>query len=275
MIVCEPCGGTDFAVTQYQDVFGLGVSLIRCTHCGTFRYDTIPVEGADAEAFCNSQAMWDSIERDYRNGAANNPDPSRSEEFRTAREDYYRWMLWRVGWVLGRQIESLYEVGTAYGALLDVARSLSIQELGGCDINRRGAELARERGLPAEGVAWQKAIVNRRYDSIIMLDYIEHTLTPRADLEKAVTHLKDDGVLLLKTFVHEWHEAQELVLTREEFSKAYDHKHGYFNPYCHHWHFTKASLLQLFDHVGLLPVSVEDDHVWGQVTIYARLRTPQ
>lgn len=270
-IICEPCGCTEFKPTKYRDVYGLGTDLVECRGCGTCRYNVIPPEGADAEAFCNSQAAHDSIDRDYRNGASNNPDPARREEYIAFRETYYRHMLWQIGWLLKTRIESIYEIGTAYGDFLVAAQALGVPRIGGCDINRRGAELATERlGSKVDGCAWQKSPVAGRYDSIVMLDYIEHTLTPYADLLKARFHLCPDGILLLKTFLHEWHEGQELVLTRDEFSKGYNHKRGYFDPYCHHWHFTRHSLLQLLERSGFVPLHVSYEDAWGQITIYAQ-----
>lgn len=273
MIVCEPCGGTRFEPTQYQNVYGMA-SLVRCMTCGTCRYDK---PQADPRHYYNSPGAYADAERSYIHGAANNPDPLCRWKYERVHRDIYRHMIHNIGWILQRRIDNLYEAACGWGEFLEIAQIVGIRELGGCELNRRLVELAGNHvGVPVEWAPWQEAQVPGDRESIVMLDYLEHTLTPYADLCKAREHLSPDGVLLLKTFLHEWHEGRDLDLSEDAWYRisldpySRNETAGYFNPFEHPWHFTEPSLFRLLDGARLDIALIERDAGYGQITIYAR-----
>jgi len=107
------------------------------------------------------------------------------------------------------------------------------------------------------------------FDAVVALDVIEHTETPREDLERAARILRPGGALLLKTFYDEWHEGRELAIVSAE---GWQLPHGYFDPVCHINHFTEPVLRRLIEQSGFDVAEWDRDEVNGLVTVYARRR---
>lgn len=272
--VCEPCGGTAFEATPHRNVFGLGADLIRCTSCGAKCYDRLVRTQAEINDSPAAHALADRV---ACMGSMTNTDPAAAVTERAGVALYYAELLRQLRAWCGGTLHALYEVGFNVGDFLLAARDAGVGQLAGCEPNRRGVAIAAER-MPT---AWlhhaflAEAPMLRGFDAVAMLDVVEHTDTPRGDLERAAALLRTGGVMLLKTFYDDWHATKPLLDT----SSAHGIKHwgdlergGYFGPAGHLWHFDQDVLRALIDRSGFDVVNWIVDATWGQVTVFARKR---
>lgn len=264
--VCESCGSTAFEPTKHVNVFGQGTNLIRCTSCGLKFYDRpCPIVPA---VFYASGAYDDYVRREQECGSPCNSDPATADVYRRCADSLYR-KLWSE---LGARVTLLarvFEVGCGSGRFLALGREKGA-ECWGCDINAMNAEIACRSGAHVVAGFFGVVDVPRELDAVIMLDVIEHTPTPRADLERAFEHTRRGGGLLLKTFYDEWHETLEgFDLGPQEGVVIRGRKSGYFSPAAHPYHFDAPVLRALVERVGYRIEHQSLEAIHGQVTLIA------
>lgn len=267
--VCEACGGTRLEPTKYQNVMGTGADLVRCTGCGAKFYDRVVVQ--TPEEFYDAWPAHDWLQKDEDYGSVFNKDPSVAYVFKDAAIALYNEIIRKLR-SLTDPIDTLYDVGAGTGRFLGTARDNGIRNVLGCEPNSRGVALARGRYKidTVEQAFFRDAInVPAAADAFAMLDMIEHTATPRADLLRVRDHLRPGGVVVVKTFYDEWHEGRELDLT----AQGWNRPHGFFGPPAHLWHFDRAVLMVLLLRCGLRTQLVEMDEGNGLVTVYATKAT--
>lgn len=270
--VCEPCG-SPYAdpVLGREDVLGFGVGMIRCWECGAKRYSRAV---RSAKEVNDGDAAHFLAERTAMMGAMDNNDASRAEEFRSHIRGYYLGLVERLRTAAGRTSGNfaLYEVGFNVGDFLLAAEASGVAKLGGCEPNGRGVAIARAR-LQLPGARLSHAFFSDaptflpEWDAVAMLDVLEHTEEPRGDLERARALLRPGGVVLVKTFLDEFHDGLTVPSDRSaygNFAAA-----GYHDPLGHLWHFDRVSLRRLVERVGLRLIFWEEDAAWGQVTLLA------
>ena len=263
---CALCGGEEFWPTRFRDLFGTGANLQECVACGFRQYDRVLITAAE---FNDSDGAHQMLDASFRCGALNNRDPAKTEFYRAAHRSYYQGMLARLRAVAGEPFAALYEVGVGLGEFLGLAAADGLR-VRGCEMNRRGVELAHEHfGVAVDFGAFQGVEAAGPFDAVVALDVIEHTETPREDLERAARILRPGGALLLKTFYDEWHEGRELAIVSAE---GWQLPHGYFDPVCHINHFTEPVLRRLIEQSGFDVAEWDRDEVNGLVTVYARRR---
>lgn len=159
--------------------------------------------------------------------------------------------------------KSLFELGTSVGwfaqAALARAKEWGGLRYGGVDANVFSAREARERfGLNVQGTTFSKYEISPReigfYDLVAGFDFLEHTYTPRTDLEKLRTMTRAGGVLVIKTFVDD-----------------NDPKGTYVHPVFHHYHFTLKTLREVIERAGWKIVGFDSDSEWvySQVSVTA------
>lgn len=92
------------------------------------------------------------------------------------------------------------DVGAASGLLVSEAERAGMQAVG-VEPSRSLAELARrEQGVAVhQGVLPHPELEGRRFDVVFLVDVIEHVVDPIDLLDRCVSQLADDGVLLLVT----------------------------------------------------------------------------
>lgn len=94
---------------------------------------------------------------------------------------------------------TLLDLGCGPGIFSGVARSRGWRTVG-LDINPQSVAHCRERGLETIcDVFPSAALADRRFDVIVMNDFIEHLTDPAAALEAAKGLLAPDGVLFITT----------------------------------------------------------------------------
>lgn len=277
--VCESCGGTRFASTRHVNVFGCGASLVRCAGCGLKFYDRLPVQ--DFWDHHNTIAYDELADATVRCGSMCNRDPAQAEYYRATTAAYYGRCVDRLREVAGGRLQALYEMGFGSGEFLLAAEGRGVMGLAGCDASRRNVALAHER-IPAARVehgffADVPRPPDGSQDAVVMLDCIEHTTTPRGDLERAFALLRPGGALLVKTFYDEWHDtlpnldlspARMANRTAESVVQAGVGVTGYFSPVAHPHHFDEPVLLALIERVGFRVATTERTPSCGQITVW-------
>lgn len=82
----------------------------------------------------------------------------------------------------------------------------------------------------------------KSFDIITMLDVFEHLKDPKKDLQKLVTFLKDDGIILIATGD-----------TNSVFAKAAGRRWTFYNPPQHLFFFDQSTLTTVLTRTGLKP----------------------
>jgi 2-polyprenyl-3-methyl-5-hydroxy-6-metoxy-1,4-benzoquinol methylase len=91
------------------------------------------------------------------------------------------------------------DVGCAGGFFVDEARRAG-WEASGIDVSAAMVEWGQaELGAPVVLGSFASAEDLPQFDAVTMWDYIEHSIDPRSDLDKAREHLGSGGVLALST----------------------------------------------------------------------------
>ena len=153
----------------------------------------------------------------------------------------------------------LFDCGTGCAAWLKVFKDYGL-EVAGSDLNPSAEWFAQKfweidvRIKPTTEVHLADKV-----DLVSMMDYIEHTYTPRQDLEWALENLEPGGLLFLKTFYMDSpiHKRED-----DEF-RMYAHEH--FN------YFTEEVLVELIKDVGFQELTVRKD----DLIIYITGRKPR
>ncbi len=156
--------------------------------------------------------------------------------------------------LLGREPLALYEIASSIGRLLSVAKEYyPACRLAGCEPNVHAARYCIEDfGIPdiAPTLFRDAPAVPESFDVVIGWNYIEHTYTPKEDIQKAFAMLRSGGVLMLRTF-------------HEEGNQADGYQSG---PIAHQYHFFQDVLMDMVRECGFVPtieVTGRDFFVYG------------
>jgi SAM-dependent methyltransferase len=96
-------------------------------------------------------------------------------------------------------IKSLFDVGCGAGAFMKVARDHGLH-VEGCDLHDYLVEWCNDAWrIPTYLGPTIDLELDQRFDAVSMIDYLEHTYTPREDLKWAFEHMNPGGALLLRT----------------------------------------------------------------------------
>jgi SAM-dependent methyltransferase len=178
-----------------------------------------------------------------------NDDPEKQVQFL---KSFYSRYLKKCAELLGHDPVSLYEIGSNVGWLLAAARErYPAIILGGCEPNPFASEICEKHtGVKSEPALFQDAAPIGLYDLVVGWNVIEHTYTPKEDIEKAFRILKPGGVLMMRTFHEEGNED------------------GYqTGPIAHQYHFFQNTLLRMFEKAGFeatKEVTGRDFFVYGR-----------
>jgi SAM-dependent methyltransferase len=116
------------------------------------------------------------------------------EPMRSVFEEYMR----RIALLIPpAQHASLLDVGAATGFFIRIARDAGFA-VSGVEISDYAAARARAQGLDVR-TGTLADMPQSSYDVVTMLDVIEHTQDPRAELERAAALLKKGGLLVINT----------------------------------------------------------------------------
>ena len=134
----------------------------------------------------------------------------------------------------------LLDIGCAAGFFLDEARNRG-WHVHGVEFSPEMARFAKERlALDVDNAAFADAELGaRRFDVITMWDYIEHSVDPHGDVERAWGLLEPRGLLAISTG-----DAASVV------ARLSGRRWHLLTPRHHNFFFTRASLLRLMRGVG-------------------------
>jgi 2-polyprenyl-3-methyl-5-hydroxy-6-metoxy-1,4-benzoquinol methylase len=134
----------------------------------------------------------------------------------------------------------LLDVGSAAGFFMDEARSAGWQ-VQGIDVSSDMSTWGRENlGLEiATGLFQQADYAAGSFDAVTMWDYIEHSIDPTLDFEKAAHVLRPGGVLMLSTG-----DAASLV------ARISGRRWHLLTPRHHNFFFTVATLRRYLEQSG-------------------------
>lgn len=92
---------------------------------------------------------------------------------------------------------ALLDVGCGSGEYLRRMAFLEPSRTDGIDFNHRAVELARSKGVDCyQGLFTDFPAEDGTYDAVFMNNYLEHTLHPHLEVEKALRVLKPGGALI-------------------------------------------------------------------------------
>jgi len=169
-----------------------GYDIVRCPSCGlVFRAD-LPSE-EELTALYDAHYFHDHPEAADRHGYA---DYLRDAPLHRTNARRRLRLLAAHDARRGR----LLDVGTAAGFFVDEARRAGWDALG-VDVSPAMVELGRSHlGVSLIRSAFTRAEISPpSFDAITMWDYIEHSIEPRRDLERAQALLRPSGILALST----------------------------------------------------------------------------
>lgn len=119
----------------------------------------------------------------------------------------------------------------------------------GNEINSYSCNKLAEQGFTVYNSTTTKLSVNKKYDIITVLDYIEHTYNPFDDLIKINTMLNDNGILFLKTL---YLGSKEHILSGEKW-KLFGMGHFYY--------YFIDILMIMIEHAGFTIIDVKTTNI--------------
>jgi len=176
-VACAVCGGTESVRLFEKD----GFPIVRCRGCGLVYVNPRLTQSALA-------ALYEGQEI----------SPA-AYYVRTERQDELSFAQRLALIERFRAPGTLLDLGCGPGTFSAVARSRGWRPLG-LDVNPQSVAHCRERGIEAIcDVFPSPALGGRRFDVVVMNDFLEHMPDPGAALAEARRLLADDGVLFLTT----------------------------------------------------------------------------
>jgi SAM-dependent methyltransferase len=168
-----------------------GHPIVRCPSCGLLFRGDLPTDEELAAIYGNAYFQAGT----HGTGGEGYPDYLADEELHRRNARRRLDLIGGVG-VDGR----LLDVGCAAGFFLDEASARGF-DVTGVELSESMGRHAREQlGLPVvQGSFLDAELPEGPYDCITMWDYIEHSVDPGADLDRARSLLRGGGLLALST----------------------------------------------------------------------------
>lgn len=238
---CNMCGGNKNTIIQ-DDVQGKKTNKVECCDCNLIFFSPRPTwEEVKQTIYSNVKVLMDEANNYFEKGVMLG-DVADPEAHKKALVNWYTVIFEQIKNVYGRNPNSILEIGCSVGWFLETCARNGIDrnELYGLDINKYAAKVANDKmGLPNVAYGdFKETDYNRKFDWVVMFDYIEHTYYPSEDVEKAYNLLNDDGVFVMKTFLEEL-----------------DPKSTMLCPPCHAYHFYGDVLYKLLRKKGFKVLS--------------------
>lgn len=191
-VPCNFCGSQEsriylFVSKDEKTFYGHDFNLVECLNCGLVRADPRPTFESWLPRYMKiSSSMKKITERKLKREQVAQIHRSRVERLLKLRKD----------------AKTLFDIGTGGGTVLTEAQKLGLK-VAGNDINGYAVKRLKDLGIEAFNLPTNRLnqVIERerRFDFIVMFDYIEHTYTPFDDLKWARHHITNYGLLSLST----------------------------------------------------------------------------
>lgn len=185
---CEFCGSTlatpsfsSFVPNWYAN---RPLRLVRCEECELIRASPRP----------NARDLY----KNYMRGSDKAREITMRKRERRNIDLHHRRALEKAISFAKRKVERVFDVGCGAGTLMIQARALGL-EAEGNDLNRAAIEELQSMGFKAHLAFTKDLVIDKKFDVVMNLDYLEHSYTPMRDLRLNFDMLNEGGVLYLKT----------------------------------------------------------------------------
>ncbi len=233
-LFCPSCG----ALTAHRQPYRKwGFPIRACTGCG-LGSTTLPAGFSTASIYDHGYFQGQRADgyADYAGSAA------------VLRREFSR-VVERLG---HRQpAGNLLEIGCAYGYLLEEASRR--YRCRGVELSPAAREVCQQKGLDVCGDI-SELDISQRYEVVVMLDVVEHLVSPLETLTQLRSLMAPGGVLVLST--GDWGSPLARVMGK-----------GWrlMTPPQHLWFFTQRSLRSILDRAGFEVQAIE--HPWKIVPL--------
>lgn len=158
-------------------------SYLRCSSCALLQISPFPTVGDLVEAY-------DVDYHGYRSSA------EKGRLYKLLFDVKDKLFKRKIAKVVPRGA-ALLDVGCGSGEYLRRLGFLEPTRTDGIDFNEKAVLLAREKGVDCyQGLFTEFPAEDDTYDAVFMNNYLEHTLDPRAEVEKAFRVLKPGGQII-------------------------------------------------------------------------------
>ena len=228
---CNLCGSDlTWRRCLISNAKGTRMNLVECTKCGFRFFSPRPKWSVLGPLVADENQQAQTL---FDNCSFFKVDDVEAQK--TAIRSYYNKMLEDVRDIIGHIPQTMFEVGGNVGWFAVAARDFGVPLIDGCDLNPFAVGLAQQgHGLAGyEAGDFADYQPKRQYELTVGLDYLEHTYTPKQDIEKLYGMTQPGGVFLFKTFLDER-----------------DFKHEQLSPPSHAIHWTEVVLRREIERVG-------------------------
>jgi SAM-dependent methyltransferase len=206
--------------------------IVECKDCGLVFFNPQPSVAYLKDFYSSQKGYVSCIEENLRSFEAD----------AQSWQDTTNWILYKIYQHLKEEAgQRLLDVGSAYGFFLLFARKRGLDVVG-LEISTETSSYARQQGLDVRCTALNEAeLENNSFDIVTLNNVLEHTLNPRAELEKVYSILKPLGMIYIG--VPNW---DSLVARVDGF-------HWKMKAWPNHlFYFTPATLGRLLEETGFL-----------------------
>ncbi len=113
-------------------------------------------------------------------------------------QERWAWIMDRLSREDRDSIDTLLEIGSGEGTLLEAARK-SLHEAVGIEYNPLFVTFCQEKGLKVIKGEWPQTAPDSRFALVAMLHVVEHLSDPLFSLRRVKDVLREDGVLCIET----------------------------------------------------------------------------
>jgi SAM-dependent methyltransferase len=227
---CPLCGaGANAARALFEK---LGMRIVECGACGLTYSRNVLREAFDRQLYIDSASQ------------SSYQDLKRNEAYAALERVKSRYIVQRIA-DLHPAPGRFLDIGPGSGSLLEAAAAAGWSALG-IEANHAFAAASRARGIDViEGFFPDVLPAAERFDSIALLDVVEHLHQPLDLVRTAASRLAADGVLAIQV------PNVDSLLVRLEGARNTNFCHG-------HWsHFNLRTLQELGRRAGLVPLAAE------------------
>ncbi len=207
-----------------------GFNIVRCNECG--------------HVYVNPRLRFSTLFKMYNSDEIS----SSKDHIRTRKEDIQTFKS-RLKFIeeylhINNDI-GLLDIGCATGSLLEIAEKKGWKAIG-IDLNKSSIRECRKKNFDTVCSSFEDFVSNKKFDVIVMNDFIEHTENPKQALSKANFYLNEGGILFITT-----PDIGSLIakLTRAKWLHLKPNEHLHY--------FTKKNIIRILNETGFKVLKIK------------------